>query len=260
MDNETILTKETERLKQTLTSNVANVTNADVALVDKARTLACAYSQATDGIAVISDYLHNVCHIYSGRFGQTIFHLPAYHFDDKSAFEDAIFQRVEKDDLLERHVLELRFINFLNRIPTEKKTDYQASCAMRLPKEDGRHIYIFHTTRPFCIQPNGSALCGLCTYIPMPHPSHGVISGITNLSTGEAVDREVYEDYSKSLLSHRQVEVLTLLARGMSSKQIADKLFISQNTVNRHRQDILSALRVTNTTAAVETALRMRLI
>ena len=48
--------------------------------------------------------------------------------------------------------------------------------------------------------------------------------------------------------------------KGVPSKQIADKLNISIYTVDRHRQDILASLKVANTAAAVEIALRMNLI
>ncbi len=48
----------------------------------------------------------------------------------------------------------------------------------------------------------------------------------------EAEDEEGYE------LSERETEVLVLLARGCSSKEIADKLNISVHTVNTHRKNI----------------------
>lgn len=74
------------------------------------------------------------------------------------------------------------------------------------------------------------------------------------------VEMEQYAKHDNQLLSKRQTEILALLTKGNGSKQIADKLSISIHTVNRHRQDILSALKVTNTTAAVEIALRLHLI
>ena len=43
------------------------------------------------------------------------------------------------------------------------------------------------------------------------------------------------EDYE---LSDREKEVLTLVAQGLSSKEVADKLKISVNTVNTHRKSI----------------------
>lgn len=41
------------------------------------------------------------------------------------------------------------------------------------------------------------------------------------------------------LLSRREVEILRLMADGLSSKQIANKLGISTNTVNNHRKNML---------------------
>ena len=74
------------------------------------------------------------------------------------------------------------------------------------------------------------------------------------------VGREKYEASDRKILSQRQLEVLSLIAKGVSSKQIADNLNISVHTVNRHRQDILAALKVANTASAVEIALRMNII
>lgn len=44
---------------------------------------------------------------------------------------------------------------------------------------------------------------------------------------------------SKEYLTTREKEVLSLLAEGLSSKEIANTLFISVNTVNNHRKNIL---------------------
>jgi DNA-binding CsgD family transcriptional regulator len=44
------------------------------------------------------------------------------------------------------------------------------------------------------------------------------------------------------------------------SKQIADKLFLSVNTVNTHRQRIIEKLNVSNTAEAVQYAGRLGLI
>ncbi|MCS2440764.1 hypothetical protein NXX09_06105 [Bacteroides uniformis] len=41
-------------------------------MLAQARACANGYALATEGIAVVSDFQNNECHIYSGRFGQTI--------------------------------------------------------------------------------------------------------------------------------------------------------------------------------------------
>ena len=78
--------------------------------------------------------------------------------------------------------------------------------------------------------------------------------------TGETVGRDINEASDRKILSRRQLEILSLIAKGVPSKQIAGNLNISIYTVNRHRQDILATLKVANTAAAVEIALRMNLI
>jgi len=61
-------------------------------------------------------------------------------------------------------------------------------------------------------------------------------------------------------LSGREQEILSLIASGLVSKQIADKLFISVNTVNTHRQRIIEKLEVSNTFEAIQYASELRLI
>lgn len=60
--------------------------------------------------------------------------------------------------------------------------------------------------------------------------------------------------HGEIVLTNREKQVLELIARGMISKQIADKLFISVNTVNTHRQRIIEKLNVSNTYEAIRYA------
>ncbi len=48
-------------------------------------------------------------------------------------------------------------------------------------------------------------------------------------------------------LNKREKEVLELMLNGFTSKEIAEKLFISKNTVNTHRRNILNKLNATST-------------
>jgi len=55
-------------------------------------------------------------------------------------------------------------------------------------------------------------------------------------------------------LSQRELELLTLIARGASNSEIADQLVISVGTVKSHINHILGKLGVANRTAAVARA------
>ena len=48
-------------------------------------------------------------------------------------------------------------------------------------------------------------------------------------------------------LTTRELEILPLLADGLQSQEIADRLYISKNTVDRHRQNIMAKLGKRNT-------------
>ncbi|HHM21809.1 MAG TPA: LuxR family transcriptional regulator [Bacteroidetes bacterium] len=54
------------------------------------------------------------------------------------------------------------------------------------------------------------------------------------------------------IVSEREKEVLRLIARGQSSKEIATKLFITQNTVEKHRRNMLARTGARDTTALVQ--------
>ena len=55
-------------------------------------------------------------------------------------------------------------------------------------------------------------------------------------------------------ISHRENEVLNLLAEGFSSKQIADQLFISTQTVLSHRKHLIEKFSVKNTAQLINKA------
>ena len=61
-------------------------------------------------------------------------------------------------------------------------------------------------------------------------------------------------------LTAREVEVLRLLAQGLTSAQIAEQLAISLLTVNTHVRSIYSKLGVTSRSAATRYALEHHLV
>lgn len=245
-----------QELKELLTGQSFETGNERLHTLNTVRGYAQAYAQATNGIAVISDFQSKACYIYSGAFGR-ILGLSESFIDADSAFEDNIFNNIPDEELLQRHILELRFFHFLKSVPAAEKTDYAAGCLIHFQRAGQAPLPVYHSTRYIKLDSNGNAWLGLCTYIPFRNGQGTVNESIINTSTGEAV---CLMQCDSRLLSQRQLEIVSLLAKGYGSKQIADKLCISVHTVSRHRQDILSLLNVTNTAAAVEIALRMNLI
>lgn len=61
-------------------------------------------------------------------------------------------------------------------------------------------------------------------------------------------------------ISIREIEIMELISDGYSSRQIADKLFISMETVKSHRKNILFKLKVRNSAQMIRAAFERRLL
>ncbi len=61
-------------------------------------------------------------------------------------------------------------------------------------------------------------------------------------------------------ISKRELEVLTLMAQGLSNQEIAEELFVSLNTVKTHSAKLFEKLEVKRRTQAIETAKKLQLL
>src|SRR5512143_3615261 len=71
---------------------------------------------------------------------------------------------------------------------------------------------------------------------------------------------EIFDDYieqpTNTELSERELEILKLLATGLSNKEIASQLFLSVNTVKVHLRNIFTKLGVQSRTEATLIAIQ----
>jgi DNA-binding CsgD family transcriptional regulator len=79
---------------------------------------------------------------------------------------------------------------------------------------------------------------------------------IQSPATNEINQREI----EKLNLSKRELEVLSLMALGLSNEEIAEKLFVSLNTVKTHSSNIFLKMEVKRRTQATEKAKRLNII
>lgn len=61
-------------------------------------------------------------------------------------------------------------------------------------------------------------------------------------------------------LTRREKEILTLLMQGFTGPQIAEKLFLSQYTVETHRRNLMQKLNVHNTQSLLKVARHLKLV
>lgn len=86
--------------------------------------------------------------------------------------------------------------------------------------------------------------------------SHAVVANLLKLPLKEAKITDA--DYGS--LTPREQEVMRFLAEGLSSRAVADKLFISPKTVENHRANIMNKLGLHSTMELVRYAAKIGLI
>ena len=81
--------------------------------------------------------------------------------------------------------------------------------------------------------------------------------------THQVINAAVSGDHYRGMetgLSARELEVLDCLARGRTTSQIAEELYISDNTVKTHVRHILEKMDASNRAEAVSKAVQMGVI
>ena len=121
---------------------------------------------------------------------------------------------------------------------------------------------------PFRLGREVAAAIPGATFIPLQgsahFPWHGDVDSVVRacreaLAPAQSSPRDVSEQES-GLLSGREREILTCLARGLTDREIAEQLVLSPHTVHRHVANIRQKLGRSSRAAAVAEAARLGLL
>lgn len=151
---------------------------------------------------------------------------------------------------------------FSFNLPVGERKDYKTIFNFRLGYQ-GKYFHFIQQIVTLELTKRGKIWLGLSLsdMLPENEKFDKVHRRVVNLRNGKQYlfnDDEMEDSLRR--LSTRELEVLGLVSIGLISRQIADKLFISVNTVNNHRQKILGKLRASNSNEAVKYAKNLGLI
>ena len=123
---------------------------------------------------------------------------------------------------------------------------------------DGRggFVTLRHRIHYLNYDSDGNVRLSLCLY-SMAGQNPG-LTGIINSLYDTLVSRSSLS--IPGLLSSRECEILERICGGEASKQIAESLHISINTVNNHRQNIMRKLKCRNSAEAAAVARKLGII
>jgi len=175
--------------------------------------------------------------------------------------EDCIYRRIHPEDLVEKRLLEYKFFQKTFSMSPDERLKYRGRCRLRMMNEKGVYQYIDNLVQIMENTPSGNVWLIFCLYSLSAdqRPEQGIYATITQMESGEVETLFLSEEH-RNILSEREKEILRCIRKGLSSKEIAATFYISVNTVNRHRQNILEKLSVGNSIEACRAAELMKLL
>ncbi|NUN10781.1 MAG: hypothetical protein HUU54_16520 [Ignavibacteriaceae bacterium] len=174
----------------------------------------------------------------------------------------AIFEIMHPEDINGVIDTLVRGSEFLLSLPAGEKKDYKILYDFRLRAGTGEYVRFIQHIVPLELDSKGNIWLMLMVNDAVPprgedtSPQRKVI----NIKTGKQYLFLDEETESRSHLTKREIEILGLLSKGLASKQVADELSLSVNTVNNHRRNILEKTNAGNTAEAIRYALSLGLI
>ena len=155
----------------------------------------------------------------------------------------------------------LIFANYLKSQPNENKSSILMNRTMEILGKDGSKLQILIQSVPIAFNVSFEAQTFL-----------NIVTNISNFKTaGNSTNYIIDANNKDNILripvntrivsdnaikvSDAELKVLKLMADGLSSKIISDKLFISEHTVKKHRKNMLLRCNCTSSSALVRLAM-----
>ncbi len=204
--------------------------------------------------------------------------------DDHQLFREGLVNLLESDDSIQvigqaengeiaiKKALELKPDILLTDIAMPNMNGMEATRNLKKQLPELKIIAVsMHSDRQFV---KGMLTAGTdayllknCTHQQLLDAVHSVYNGkkylsedITEMVISGYLDGSGTNDDKYNQLSEREKEIFLLLAEGVSTREIGDKLFISVKTVGTHKQNILEKLELKNNSDIVKYALKKGLI
>ncbi|KMQ69274.1 LuxR family transcriptional regulator [Chryseobacterium sp. FH2] len=153
--------------------------------------------------------------------------------------------------------------DFYEKLKVEERKMYTISYDFCLITEKKKEILVNHKLTPFFLTDDGKIWKAIC----MVSLSSAQISGNVVISKDDCDDiwrydvpRNKWIVEAKKKLSQREHEILSLSAGGLKISEIADKIFVTADTVKFHRKKLFEKIGVNNIAEALAYAKNNKLL
>jgi len=199
------------------------------------------------GIIVVYDYYKHNYFFFSKKFDKHFgFHKNQINKTNQEWFR----KRLNPEDYFINST-GIKAREYIQKQAIEERKNYKLIAEFRLLNDNNDWIRITMQDHILELDKKGNIWLVLKILDFSPNQDTKALSSgiLQNLSTGKVILSAHDEDLIN--ISSREKEVLGLIAKGLKSREISEQLFISKNTVNNHRRNIIDKLNVSNTQEAV---------
>lgn len=169
------------------------------------------------------------------------------------------FSQIHPDDLATwMSVLEDLMIFTMTEIKKENRNRVTYTWNYRVKNNNGVYLNLLEHQTPTYFDETGKPVIAIahCTIVGKEE-NKPIIAIAKMLNDNNEYETLYHKNYSQKLLlaetiSNREQDVIRLLALNNTSKQIAEKLFISSHTVDGHRRSLLKKLNFSSTKELVQ--------
>ncbi|REH02037.1 response regulator transcription factor [Flavobacterium aquicola] len=174
------------------------------------------------------------------------------------------FKNVSKEDLLLLNVINNAGFDFYDKLPNnEERKLYSISYDFHLKGKYNKPILSSHKLTPLFLDQKGAVWKSLC----LVSVSHNKNAGNVIINKEGStffweldLENEVWVIKEKSKLKDKEQEVLRLYAQGLTINQIAEKMFVSPDTIKYYRRKIFQIFDVKNFAEALSFAIDNKII
>ncbi len=174
---------------------------------------------------------------------ESIFHVTGHQKWKEKGVEFAMSLYHPEDEQMAKKI-HVKQTDHMLSVPKEDRGKYKYTHDFRIRHADGHYIRVNHHAIFLHFDDGGNPLSSLCicndiTELKKNTTLNFEISKLNMQGGFNVILKEYYPLLNNLDITSREYEVLSHLANGSSSKEIAEELFISEHTVRDHRKNML---------------------
>ena len=256
MKNESI-DKIEKAVENILPTSSAFINELDYSVIERKKADWLKLSELTHSIVLVFDCCTKKFVFVSNNIPQS------YGIDSERLFingHEPVLEIIHPGDIYYGLLVRKKIYSLLSSLSAEEKMKHKMVHEMRVKNVRGEYIRIIEQEQAIELDKSGNIWLMLSVIdVDASHESEITKSHLYNFETG----KQIFIDLSDTLeepLTNRELSVLQLMKQGLLSKEIANSLNVSINTINTHRQNILLKLKANNSIEAVNIAQRLGLL